>query len=150
MSEAVEVDRVKHSYTPDAEGGGFVMRIAQEGRATVDGRIFEKGAISWRKPPMPLMFIRANDPSGNGGHKSSVAVGTITDVWKEETDEGFGIVYGRGYFSSDEQGQEAKKLIQEGVISGVSADVGGAIVDNRCWTATSRPDASRLCHRRTT
>lgn len=129
MSDAVEVDKVKHSYTPDSEAGAFVMRIAQEGRPTVDGRIFEKDSIAWRKPPLPLMFIRANDPSGNGGHKSSVAVGTITDVWKETNEEGFSTVFGRGYFSADEEGQQAKSLIAEGVISGVSADVGGAVVE---------------------
>src|SRR5690606_19595182 len=94
-----------------------------------DGRVFDKDSISWRKPPMPLMFIRANDPSGNGGHKASVAVGTITDVWRENDNDGFGVIYGRGYFSTDEEGQQAKQLIQEGVISGVSADVGGAIVE---------------------
>ena len=105
------------------------MKIAEEGKATVDGRIFNAGAIKWRKPPMPLMFIRANDPSGRGGHKTSEAVGTITDVWREENEEGFGRVYGRGYFSSDEMGQNARQLIEEGVISGVSADVGGAVVE---------------------
>lgn len=123
------VDQVKHEYNPEKSGGSFVMRIAKEGQATVDGRIFEKEAIGWRNPPLPLMFIRANDPSGRGGHKSSVAVGTITDIWKETGEEGFSTVYGRGYFSTDEEGQGARKLIKEGVISGVSADVGGAVVE---------------------
>jgi hypothetical protein len=127
MSDAEQ--QLTHEYTPDTAGGGFVMRIAREGQVTVDGRVFDKDSISWRKPPMPLMFIRANDPSGNGGHKASVAVGTITDVWRESDNDGFGVIYGRGYFSTDEEGQQAKQLIQEGVISGVSADVGGAIVE---------------------
>lgn len=123
------VDQVTHEYTPETSGGSFVMRIAKEGQATVDGRIFEKNAIGWRNPPLPLMFIRANDPSGRGGHKSSVAVGTITDIWKETGEEGFSTVYGRGYFATDEEGQQARNLIKEGVISGVSADVGGAVVE---------------------
>lgn len=105
------------------------MKIAREGQVTVDGRVFEAGAISWRKPPIPLMFIRSNDPSGRGGHKSSVAVGTITDIWKETDEDNNATIYGRGYFSADDEGQEAKALIEEGVISGVSADVGGAVVE---------------------
>jgi hypothetical protein len=120
---------VTHEYTPNAKGGGFVMRIAKEGQPTVDGRIFDKDSISWREPPIPFMFIRSNDPSGRGGHKSSVAVAAITDIWKEKDEEGFATVYGRGYFSMDEEGQNARNLIKEGVISGVSADVGGAVVE---------------------
>lgn len=124
-----DIEQVSHEYTPDASGGSFVMRIAREGQVTVDGRIFDKGAITWRQPPMPLMFIRENDPSGKGGHKSSSAVASITEIWREEDEEGFGTVYGKGYFSTDEFGQQARTLIKEGVVSGVSADVGGAVVE---------------------
>lgn len=143
MSDAVE--QVTHEYTPDAKGGGFVMRIAREGQVTVDGRIFDKDSITWRKPPMPLMFIRANDPNGTGGHKGSVAVGTITDVWKETDNEGFGVIYGRGYFSADEEGQNARQLIREGVISGVSADVGGAVVEE---LEAENTDGGAVVHKR--
>lgn len=143
MSDTVE--QLTHEYTPDTKGGGFVMRIAREGQVTVDGRVFDKDSITWRKPPMPLMFIRANDPSGNGGHKASVAVGTITDVWKEADNEGFGVVYGRGYFSTDESGQDARNLIREGVISGVSADVGGAVVEE---LEAENTDGGPIVHKR--
>lgn len=122
-------EQITHEYEPDVQGGSFVMRIAKEGQVTVDGRVFDKGSIAWRKPPIPLMFIRENDPSGRGGHKSSFAAGVISDIWKDEDDEGFSTVYGRGYFSTDEDGQKARALVKQGVISGVSADVGGAIVE---------------------
>ena len=119
----------EHIYRPEESAGKFVMRIAQEETATVDGRMFSAGAISWREPPIPLMMIRENDPTLGGGHKGSSAIGVITDMWKEVDDDGAATVFGRGYFSSDEAGQLGKQLIQEGVISGVSADVGGAVVE---------------------
>ena len=117
-----------HTYTPNSNNE-FVMVIAREGVRTVDGREFSAGAIDWREVPIPLLSIRGNDPTGRGGHKSSRAIGSITEIWREDSEEGFGTIYGKGYFASDEEGMEAKQLIAEGVLSGVSADVGGAIVE---------------------
>ena len=125
MSEGSEI---VHTYTPDSNNE-FVMVIAKEGVRTVDGREFSAGAIEWREVPMPLLSIRGNDPTGRGGHKSSRAIGSITEIWREDNEEGFGTIYGRGYFASDAEGMEAKQLIAEGVLSGVSADVGGAVVE---------------------
>lgn len=127
MTDAVE--SITHEYEPEVKGGSFVMRIAKEGQVTVDGRVFDKGSIVWREPPIPLMFIRQNDPSGRGGHKTSFAAASITDIWKDLDDEGFGTVYGRGYFGTDPESQAARALVKQGIISGVSADVGGAIVE---------------------
>lgn len=117
-----------HTYEPDASTP-FVMVVAREGVRTVDGREFSAGAIDWRALPVPLMMIRENDPTGRGGHKSSKAVGAITEMWRENNAEGFGVIYGKGFFSTDEAGAEARQLISEGIISGVSADVGGAVVE---------------------
>jgi hypothetical protein len=125
MSEGSEI---VHTYTPDSNNE-FVMVIAKEGVRTVDGREFSAGAIEWREVPMPLLSIRGNDPTGRGGHKSSRAIGSITEIWREDNEEGFGTIYGKGFFASDEEGMEAKQLIAEGVLSGVSADVGGAVVE---------------------
>lgn len=125
MSEGSET---VHNYEPNG-ATSFVMLIAEEGVQTVDGREFAAGSIEWREPPLSLMFIRSNDPTGRGGHKSSEAVGTISEVWREDNEEGYGKIYGKGYFSTDEHGDEARKLIAEGVVSGVSADVGGAVVE---------------------
>lgn len=123
------------------------MRIAKEGQPTVDGRIFDKGSISWREPPIPFMFIRDNDPTGRGGHKSSRAVASITDIWKEVDEEGFATVYGRGYFSTDDEGQSARTLVKEGVISGVSADVGGAVVEELEAEDTGGEEGFRVTRR---
>lgn len=117
-----------HTYEPNG-GAKFVMVIAKEGVRTVDGREFAAGSLDWREPPLPLMMIRENDPTGRGGHKGSAAIGTISKIWRENDDVGNGTIYGEGYFASDSEGDLARQLISEGTISGVSADVGGAIVE---------------------
>lgn len=116
---------VTHTYEPNG-AQSFVMVIAQEGVKTIDGREFTAGALTWREPPISLMMIRDNDPTGRGGHKASSAVASITEIWRKDDADGFGTIYGRGYFATDEQGMVAHDLIAQGVISGVSADVGGA------------------------
>lgn len=116
-------------YEPQTEAGEWIMVVAREGVPTVDGRIFDKDALTWREPPIPLLMIRENDPTGAGGHKGAFAAGTITDLWREEGEDGNATIYGRGYFAADDKGQEARNLVKEGVISGVSADVGGAVVE---------------------
>lgn len=143
MSEGSEM---KHTYEPNG-GTSFVMLIAEEGVRTVDGREFAAGSIDWREPPLSLMYIRQNDPSGRGGHKTSVAAGTITEVWREDNEEGFGKIYGKGFFATDEYGVEARTAIAEGVISGVSADVGGAVVEE---LATDEDGSQRRIFRRGT
>jgi hypothetical protein len=119
---------ITHTYEPNG-ATKFVMVIAKEGVRTVDGREFAAGSIDWREPPLPLMMIRENDPTGRGGHKGSSAIGMISKIWREDDDQGNGTIYGEGYFSSDEAGDTARQLIAEGTISGVSADVGGAVVE---------------------
>jgi hypothetical protein len=121
-------EEIKHTYEPNG-ASSFVLKVAQEGVRTVDGREFAAGSIDWREMPIPLMMIRENDPTGRGGHKASSAVGMLAEMWREDDEDGNGTIYARGYFASDELGETARKLISEGVISGVSADVGGAIVE---------------------
>lgn len=123
-----EGEQITHEYKPNG-ATSFVLKIAQEGIRTVDGREFGAGSIEWREPPIPLMMIRENDPTGRGGHKASSAIGMISEMWREDDANGFGTIFGKGYFASDELGDSARKLIAEGIISGVSADVGGAIVE---------------------
>lgn len=105
-------------YEPDSSAGSFVALLAQELTPTVDGRMFTEGAISWRELPIPLTLQRLNKAEGQ--HKEAAGVGAITEIWREGS-----AIYGRGFFSSDEVGQEARRLIGEGMISTVSADVGG-------------------------
>lgn len=111
-------DRPTFVYEPNSDAGSFVMLMAKEMHPTVDGRMFAEGSIDWRELPIPLTLQRVNNKDGQ--HKDAIAVGPITEIWKDGTD-----VFGRGYFSSDSEGQIARELIREGTISGVSADVGG-------------------------
>lgn len=110
----------KFVYEPDEAAGKFVMLIAQEDVPTVDGRMFTKGSIDWRELPIPLTLNRVN--TAEGQHKTAVGIGSITRIERQS-----GNIYGWGYFSTDEHGQEARKLIKEGMISNVSADVGGVV-----------------------
>ncbi len=114
-------------YTPDPEAGTFKVLLAQEGVRTVDNRILEFGSLDWRQLPVSLLLQRQNDPTGEGGHKAAIAIGSIHEVWREELEDGTANIWGRGSYSSDEEGQKARLLIDEGTLSTVSADVGAAI-----------------------
>lgn len=105
----------------DAGPGDFTVTLIDESKPTIDGRIFEPGTVTWREPPMPLMFMTEN---GANGHKGSIAGGVITKVWRDGDR-----VLGEGHFDSGENGQELRRLITEQVLTGISSDVGGAIVE---------------------
>lgn len=102
----------------DEDSGEFTMRLLVEQEPTIDGRYFTDKAVEWRELPLPLMMKKANT---GDGHKESIAVGAISELWREGSE-----IWGRGHFSATEDGQVARQLINEGVLNGVSADVGGA------------------------
>lgn len=132
----VETTTPQFVYEPDAAAGGFVMLIAQENEPTVDGRMFAAGAVTWRDLPIPLTLNRANTEAGQ--HKTAEGIGAITEIWREGNN-----IYGKGFFSSDDLGQTARKLIQEGTISGVSADIAGAVKAELSAADESVPDGVR-------
>lgn len=102
----------------DEDAGEFTMRLLVEDEETIDGRYFTKDAVEWRDLPLPLMMKTKNTGEG---HKESVAIGAIAEMWREGNE-----IWGRGHFSASEEGQQGRQLIAEGVLNGVSADVGGA------------------------
>lgn len=80
-----------------------------------DGRSFEKGAIEIRELPLPLMWqIKTAD-----GHEGSVVIGRIDTM--ERVENGIGNAY--GVFDTGAYGREAERLVREGFIRGVSADL---------------------------
>jgi hypothetical protein len=80
-----------------------------------DGRKFEKGAIDMRELPLPLLWqIKTGE-----GHMGSVVVGRIDQM--ERVENGIGNAY--GVFDTGEYGKEAERLVREGFIRGVSADM---------------------------
>jgi hypothetical protein len=80
-----------------------------------DGRSFKKGAITFRELPLPLMWQTQTAE----GHNGSVVVGRIDHM--ERTDNGIGNA--TGVFDTGNHAQEVIRLLQNGFIRGVSADM---------------------------
>jgi hypothetical protein len=80
-----------------------------------DGRKFKKDAISFRDLPLPLLWqIKTAE-----GHSGSVVVGRID--YMEKLPDGIGNAY--GVFDTGPYGREAERLVKNGFIRGVSADL---------------------------
>ena len=93
----------------------YIPLVIPEQLESGDGRKFEKGAIDMRELPLPLLWqIKTAD-----GHMGSVVVGRIDRM--ERTEMGIGNAY--GVFDTGEFGREAERLVREGFIRGVSADM---------------------------
>ena len=111
--------RSRFGLTAGAEmTDGAKFRIAlviPEDLESGDGRKFEKGAIDIRELPLPLLWqIKTGE-----GHMGSVVVGRIDHM--ERVEQGIGNAH--GVFDTGEYGKEAERLVREGFIRGVSADM---------------------------
>lgn len=105
------------SFThPKEYGANFIIPLViPEGKESGDGRIFNKGAITFRDLPLPLLWqIKTGQ-----GHDGSVVVGQILSM--EKTSSGVANAY--GIFDSGEFGREAERLVKNGFLRGVSADM---------------------------
>jgi hypothetical protein len=98
------------------DGGRFsIPLVIPEDLESGDGRKFKKGAIEIRELPLPLMWqIKSAE-----GHNGSVVVGRIDQMERVEN----GIGNATGVFDMGEYGQEAERLVRNGFIRGVSADL---------------------------
>jgi hypothetical protein len=98
------------------EGCAFrIPLVIPEDLESGDGRKFKKNAIEIRELPLPLMWqIKSAE-----GHNGSVVVGRIDHMERVEN----GIGNATGVFDSGAYGQEAERLVREGFIRGVSADL---------------------------
>jgi hypothetical protein len=98
------------------DGGKFsIPLVIPEDLESGDGRKFRKGAIEIRELPLPLMWqIKSAE-----GHNGSVVVGRIDSMERVEN----GIGNATGVFDQGEYGQEAERLVRNGFIRGVSADL---------------------------
>ena len=101
---------------PADHGAKFVIPLViPEEKESGDGRIFDKGVIVMRDLPLPLLWqIKTGQ-----GHDGSVVVGQITHM--ERIDGGIGNAV--GVFDTGEYGKEAERLVRNGFIRGVSADM---------------------------
>jgi hypothetical protein len=89
--------------------------LIPEQKESGDGRSFKKDAISFRELPLPLMWQHKT----GDGHSGSIVVGRIDHM--ERTDEGIGNAY--GVFDNGPDAKEIVRLIKNGFIKGVSADM---------------------------
>jgi DNA-binding ferritin-like protein len=99
-------------------GGGsrfIIPLVIPEDMESGDGRKFKKGAIELRELPLPLLW----QIQTGAGHDGSVVVGRIEHM--ERTEEGIGNAY--GVFDNGAYGREAERLVRNGFIRGVSADM---------------------------
>ena len=102
--------------TEGASGAAFsIPLVIPEGVESGDGRKFEPNVIEIRELPLPLLWqIHTGD-----GHSGSVVVGRIEKM--ERIDGGIGNA--TGVFDTGEYGKEAQRLVQNGFLRGVSADL---------------------------
>ena len=116
-------------------GSGFMIPLViPEGVESGDGRIFDKGAITIRDLPLPLLWqIKTAD-----GHSGSVVVGRIDRMTR--TDQGIGNAH--GVFDSGEYGKEAERLVRGGFIRGVSADLDKFKADEEAQDLGNEEDES--------
>jgi hypothetical protein len=93
----------------------YIPLLIPEGMESGDGRKFKKGSITWRDLPLPLLWqIKTAD-----GHDGSVVVGRIDTI--ERVEDGLGHAY--GVFDTGAYGREAERLVRNGFIRGISADM---------------------------
>jgi len=100
----------------ETPGAKFTIPLViPEGIESGDGRKFRKDSINLRELPLPLMWqIKTGE-----GHMGSVVVGRIETM--ERVEQGIGNA--KGVFDTGEYGKEAERLVREGFIRGVSADM---------------------------
>lgn len=110
-------------------GGEFAIDILIPEEVTSgDGRTFKRRSVDKVDGPMPLLWQQF----GQRGHDGSMIVGRIDHVERLEgtepvEDEETGILYGwgraRGVFDTGAYGREAERLVRNGFLWGVSADM---------------------------
>jgi hypothetical protein len=113
--------------------------LTVEGLPSGDGRMIKLGCLTYRDLPVPLMLQTVTAQ----GHSGAVICGSIHEIERVEHD-GFADIVGRGMFDSGENGTEARRLLSEGTMRGVSVDIDKAmaeLVDPDTGEAVSMEDA---------
>jgi len=91
-----------------------------EGLPSGDGRKIAENALTWRELPLPLMLQTANA----SGHDGAVIAGSIHEIERNGQN-----IVGRGFFDSGPAGIEAHRLLKEGTMRGVSADIDSVTIE---------------------
>lgn len=105
-----------------AEGGveeeemSWKALLAIEGKQTEDGRLLEKGSLTWRELPLSLMAM--DETSAMGGHDGAKVAGRIDKIWRDGNE-----IWGSGVFSNTEFGRKVCALVSEQSLRGNSVDL---------------------------
>lgn len=96
-----------------------------EGEDTGDGRLIAPGALDWRIPPLPLMWMptSTHDPSGMSSNDPAYLVGRIDVLERKPGENGTQVIMAQGYFLPDDQGLDAAATVEAMGRVGISADV---------------------------
>lgn len=96
--------------------------LVVEGIETGDGRFIEMGALTWEQPPLSL-YVQLSQAEG---HSGAFFAGSIREIVRDGN-----VIVGRGRFDTGEHGQEARRMIEEGTLKGVSVDMDSIEADLR-------------------
>lgn len=99
-----------------AVGAAWAGPIAMEGVDTGDGRRIEPGALNWRELPLTLMAQHSTPDFG--GHAEAQVAGRIDALARNGEN-----IIGNGVFDTGEWGAETQRLVNEGMLKGVSIDL---------------------------
>ncbi len=100
-----------------AMGTAFEAVLLVEGVPTSDGRVIEHNATVWRDPPLSLMSQTVTE----SGHDGAVLAGRIDRIWRQDQYT----IMCSGMLDTGDMGMETARLIQDGMLTGISID-GGA------------------------
>lgn len=110
---------------------GWDAVLAVEGEPTEDGRLLERGAISWRDLPLTLMGMLETSDYGHNGAKVAGRIDSITRVANDLTSA--------GEFTSEFGVKDLAPLIADKTVRGVSVDL--AVLD---WEYRDRETGATL------
>lgn len=126
-SEPEPVEAVVEPVTNGALGTAFSDTTYElegilivEGMPSGDNRMIAEGALISRELPLPLMLQTVNAP----GHDGSVIAGSIHEIIRDGANIRF-----RGNGDSGPNGREAVRLLSEGTMRGISADIDSVVVE---------------------
>lgn len=95
---------------------GFQAVLVPTGIRSTDDREIDRGALSWRALPLPLMFQPQNAP----GHDGARIAGQITDITYDAVS---GEYRATGTFDAGVDGQEAFRMVGDQTMRFISVDL---------------------------
>lgn len=116
---AAVTDYMPEVNEADVAGGKtFNVFLTPEGYESSDGRLWELGTVTWRDPPLALMF-QDTASHGPGDPDAAWFAGAIDKVWRDPADASR--IMGQGRLVPGADGDRAQAMIRAG-LRGVSID----------------------------